>query len=146
MVLGDEIMKTKVLNIAVIEHNGKILMRKKPNGSLPYKETWYSFGGEVKDGITPEEAAKEIVKLQTGIDIKLKNNLSWDTEIKEDLDGETKQFIYLDSLYEYVDGKLSIGEGQNIEKLEWIPIEELKNYDIVPPSVILYKKLGYLKD
>ena len=137
-------MKTKVLNIAVIEHNGKILMRKKPDGSLPYKETWYSFGGEVIEGNSPEVAAQQIVKLQTGINIKLRENLSWDTEIKEDLDGETKQFIYLDSLYDYVDGELQIGENQNIEKLEWIPIENLKDYDIVPPSVILYKKLGYM--
>jgi len=139
-------MKTKVLNIAVIEHNGKILMRKKPDGSLPYKETWYSFGGEVTDGISPEEATKEIVKLQTGIDIKLRENLSWDTEIKNDLDGERKQFIYLDSMYDYIDGELIINENQNIEKLEWIPIEKLCEYDIVPPSIILFKKLGYLKE
>lgn len=138
-------MKTKVLNIAVIEHNGKILMRKKPDGSQPYKETWYSFGGEIIDGKNPEEAAKEIVKLQTGINIKLRKNLSWDTEIKKDLDGEEKQFIYLDSLYDYVDGNLIIGDNQNIEKLEWISIEDLEQYDIVPPSVILFKKMGYLK-
>ena len=49
-------MKTKVLNIAVIEYEGKILMRKKPDGSLPYKETWYAFGGEVTEGKNPEEA------------------------------------------------------------------------------------------
>lgn len=138
-------IKTKVLNIAVIENDGKILMRKKPDGSQPYKETWYSFGGEIVDGKSPEEAAKEIVKLQTGINIKLRKNLSWDTEIKKDLDGEIKQFIYLDSLYDYVDGNLQIGKNQNIEKLEWIPIEDLRQYDIVPPSVILFKKLGYLK-
>ncbi|MEG0872598.1 MAG: NUDIX domain-containing protein [Clostridia bacterium] len=138
-------MKTKVLNIAVIEYNGKILMRKKPDGSQPYKETWYSFGGEIIDGKSPEEAAKEIVELQTGINIKLRKNLSWDTEIKKDLDGEEKQFIYLDSLYDYVDGNLIIGDNQNIEKLEWIPIEDLEQYDIVLPSVILFEKLGYLK-
>lgn len=138
-------IKTKVLNIAVIENDGKILMRKKPDGSQPYKETWYSFGGEIVDGKSPEEAAKEIAKLQTGINIKLRKNLSWDTEIKKDLDGEIKQFIYLDSLYDYVDGNLQIGKNQNIEKLEWIPIEDLRQYDIVPPSVILFKKLGYLK-
>ena len=139
-------METKILNIAVIEHKGSILMRKKPNGSLPYKETWYSFGGEVTDGKTPEEATIEVVKEQTNINIKLRENLTWDTEIKTDLDGETKQFIYLDSLYDYIDGELQIGANQNIEKLEWIPIEKLKDYDIVPPSVLLYKKLGYLPD
>lgn len=139
-------MKTKILNIAVIEHDGKILMRKKPNGSLPYKKTWYLFGGEVAEGKSPENATKEIVNLQAGINIKLRQNLGWDTEIKNDLDGELKQFIYLDSMYDYVDGDLQIGENQNIEKLEWIPIEELNKYDTVPPSIILFKKLGYLKD
>ena len=137
-------MKTKILNIAVIEHNGKVLMRKKPEGSLPYKETWYLFGGEVRDGISPEAATKPIVKEQAGINVKQCENLSWATEIKEDLDGEIKQFIYLDSLYEYIDGELVIGENQNIEKLEWIPIKELKNYDIVPPAKIVFEKLGYL--
>lgn len=138
-------MKTKILNIAVIENNGKILMRKKPDGSLPYKETWYLFGGEVHDGNKPEEATKEIVKLQTGINIILRENLNWNTETKSDLDSETKQFIYLNSLYDFVDGNLKIGDNQNIEKLEWISIENLNNYDIVPPSVILLKNMGYIK-
>ena len=137
-------MKTKILSVAVIEKDGKILMRKKPKGSMPYKETWYSFGGEVINGKSPDEAVKEIVKLQTNINIKLRQALSWDTEIKKDLDGETKQFIYLDSIYDYIDGELKIGDNQNIEKLEWISIEKLGEYDIVPPSVILFKKLGYL--
>lgn len=138
-------MKTKILNIAIIENNGKVLMRKKPAGSLPYAETWYSFGGDVIDGISPEDAAKNIVKKQAGIDIKLRENIGWDSEIKDDLDGERKQFIYLDSIYNYVGGDLKIGEGENIEKLEWIPIEDFPKYDIVPPSMILYKKLGYIK-
>jgi len=138
-------MKTKILNIAVIEHDGKILMRKKPECSPPYKESWYIFGGELVNGILPESATKEIVKIQTGIDIKLRENLNWHTEIKEDLDSKTKQFIYLNSLYDYVNGELLIGENQNIEKLEWVAIEDLKNYDIVPPSIELFRKLGYLK-
>ncbi|MDD3340999.1 MAG: NUDIX domain-containing protein [Bacilli bacterium] len=138
-------MKTKVLSIAVIEHEGKILMRKKPAGSVPYKETWYCFGGEVKEGISPDEAVKSMIKKQTGIEIDLKENLGWDTEIKKDLDGEEKQFIYLDSLYTYLNGDLKIGEKENIEKLEWIPIEKLSEYDFVPPSIIFFKKIGYLK-
>lgn len=37
-------MVIKVLNIGVIQKEDTILMRKKPDGSLPYKETWYIFG------------------------------------------------------------------------------------------------------
>ena len=32
-------MKTKVLHIGIVEHDRKILMGKKPEGSEPYKET-----------------------------------------------------------------------------------------------------------
>jgi len=139
-------MKTKVLSIAVVERDGKVLMRKKPNGSVPYEETWYMFGGEVADGKDPVEAAIEIVKRQTGVTIALRESLGWDSEVKKDLDGETKQFVYLDGLYDFVEGELQIGEGENIEKLEWVAIGELDKYDLVPPSVVLFKKLGWVAD
>jgi len=136
-------MKVKVLNIVIVENDEKILMRKKPDGSPPYDETWYISGGEVKDGIPPEEAAKQVIKEQTGVNTKLRENVCWDTEIKEDLDGEVKQFIYLDSIFDYVDGGIVVGEG--IEKVEWTPIKQLGDYDIAPPSRVLFEKLGYLQ-
>jgi ADP-ribose pyrophosphatase YjhB (NUDIX family) len=136
-------MKVKVLNIAIVEKDGAVLMRKKPDGSPPYDETWYLFGGEVTDGVPPEEATKAIVKQQTGADIELRENIGWDTEIKNDLDGERKQFIYLDSIWDYLGGELVAGEA--IEKVEFVPIEKLGDYDIVPPSRTLFEKLGYIK-
>ena len=39
-------MKTKVLNIVILAHEGKLLI----------KETWHIFGGEVMNGIPPESA------------------------------------------------------------------------------------------
>jgi 8-oxo-dGTP pyrophosphatase MutT (NUDIX family) len=68
--------------------------------------------------------------------------LSWDTEVKQDIDIEEKQFIYLGTMCEYVAGESKPGQG--IEKLEWIPIEQLEVYDIVPPAKKLFIKLGYL--
>lgn len=117
-------------------------MRKKPAGSLPYEETWYLFGGELLVDITLVQAAQNIVQLQAGIQIQITEQLSWDTEVKADLDGQVKQFVYLDALFEYVDGELTPGEG--VERLEWVPIEKLAEYDNVPPSVVLFKKLGYM--
>lgn len=136
-------MKTKVLVIGIVKKGDSILMRKKPDGSLPYKETWYIFGGELTPDTTPEEAIINEVKIKTSIDIKISEKLSWDSEIKKDLDGEEKLFVYLDMLCEYVDGEPKLSEG--IEKLEWVPINQLANYDIVPPSRILFQKLGYLE-
>ncbi len=136
-------MITKVLVIGVVKKGDSILMRKKPDGSLPYKETWYIFGTERVPGEPPETSLINHIKKTTGIDVEVKERLSWDTEIKKDLDGVEKFFFYLDTICEYKGGELKLTEG--IEKLEWVPISELKNYDIVPPSIKLFKKLGYLK-
>jgi len=136
-------METKVLVIGVVKKDGAILMRKKPDGSAPYKETWYSFGAIATPNVTVDDAIKAEIFQKSGINVSVKNRLSWDTEIKHDLDGIEKFFVYLDVTCEYESGELTLSEG--IEKLEWIKIEDLGNYDIVPPSRILFKELGYLK-
>lgn len=135
-------METKILVIAVVEKNGKILMRKKPEGSPPYRETWYLFGGALTTDVSVEDSIKNDLKLKAGIDIKLSKKLSWDTEVKNDVDGIRKFFVYLDVACSYVGGDLVPGDG--VERLEWIAKDDLSNYDIVPPSRVLFRKLGYI--
>ncbi len=133
----------KVLVIAVVKKGNTVLMRKKPDGSPPYKETWYLFGGEVSADKTPDEVIKATVLAQSGITIDVTQKFSWDTEIKNDLDGVQKYFVYLDVICEYAAGELKAGPG--IEKIEWVAEEDIKTYDIVPPSRELFKKLGYIQ-
>ncbi len=135
-------MQIKVLIVGVVKNGDSVLMRKKPAGSPPYDETWYIFGAELHPGNDPKEAIINQIKSQSGVDCKVLENYSWDTEIKHDLDGIEKQFVYLDLICEYTGGELIAGEG--IEKVVWVPIKELGNYDIVPPSKVLFKKLGWL--
>ncbi len=117
-------------------------MRKKFVGSKPYAETWYSFGCDFVPGQDPATTFTNFIKDFVGIEISPLQHFSWDTETKEDHDGVIKQFIYLDIKFEYVAGELIVPES--LEKVEWIPIEQLTKLDIVPPSVKLFKKLGYL--
>ena len=91
---------------------------------------------------SPEQAAQNIVRIQAGIEIAMTSQLSWDTEIKADLDGEVKQFIYLDAEFDHIGGELVLGEG--IEKLEWVQTDRLSEYDNVPPNVKVFEKLGFL--
>ncbi len=141
-VLYNTYMQTKVLVVAVVVKDGAVLMRKKPDGSAPYKETWYIFGATATPDVHPDDAIKQEVKTKTGIDIAVTNKISWDTEVKHDLDGVEKFFVYLDVLCDYTGGELT--PSPDIEKLAWVTIADLPNYDIVPPSKILFKKLGYL--
>ena len=136
-------MKTTILVIGIVKNGDRVLLRKKPDGSPPYKETWYLFGGELNaDNQNPDEVLISTLKKQTGVDIKTTERLGWDTETKPDHDGNMTFYIYLDYLCEYVSGDLVPAEG--IEKLEWVPIEQLSSYDLVPPSRKLFKKIGYL--
>ena len=135
-------METKVLIVGIVRNGDKVLMRKKPAGSSPYAETWYIFGAELKSGIDVDTAIKEQVRNQAGVEINVAERFSWDTEVKHDLDGVEKQFVYLDILCDYASGDLIMGEG--IEKLEFVPVSNLNNYDVVPPSVSVFKKLGWM--
>lgn len=135
-------MQTKVLIVGVVKKDGAILMRKKPAGSPPYKETWYIFGAQATSDIDPNEAIINEVRTKSGVTVKVLDKISWDTEVKHDLDGVEKFFVYLDVECEYVGGDIQVAEG--IEKIEWVKPENLSSYDIVPPSRILFEKLGYL--
>lgn len=136
-------MQTKVLIIAVIRNDkGEILMRKKPAGSPPYSETWYLFGAELVAGENIEITLQNHLKAQTGINVSVEQKVGWDTEVKADVDGLTKHFVYLDVLCHELGGTLTLTPG--IERLEWIAPEHFKDYDIVPPSVKLFKALGLL--
>lgn len=138
----DTTMQTKVLIVGVVKKDGAILMRKKPAGSPPYQETWYIFGAEATFDVDPDQAIINEVLTKSGINVDVKNKISWDTEVKHDLDGVEKFFVYLDVECEYVSGEIQPAEG--IEKIEWVKPEDLPLYDIVPPSRILFQKLGYL--
>ena len=129
--------------IGVVKKGNSILLRKKPEGSPPYKETWYLFGGELDlANPNPEKVLKTALKKQAGIEIKITHRVGWDMETKPNHKGNMTFYIYLDYLCEYVSGELVPEQG--IEKLEWIPIRKLFNYDLVPPSRTLLQEIGYL--
>lgn len=135
-------MPTKTLIIGTIRKEDSILMRKKFAGSQPYQETWYSFGAEFVPSETPEETFKKYIKDFAGVEVSEIKSSFWDTEVKKDHDGIEKHFIYLDLQCEYASGEPTIPPGH--EKIEWIPLEKLSTIDVVPPSVIMFKRLGYL--
>lgn len=132
-------MQTKVLIIAHVRSGESFLFRKKPDGSPPYVETWYSFGVEPVAGEDIDETLIAHVRQQTGVTVRVTDRLWWDSEVKADLDGKTKQFIYLSTICDYVSGELAPAEG--IERLEWIPQGKLHDYAIVPPSVKFLQRL-----
>ena len=134
----------KELIIAVIEKDDSILMRKKPAGSPPYKETWYLFGCERIPRQDDPTTLKNYLKIELGVDVEVYNEvIPFGAEIKTDHDGVEKNFIYINLKCKYLGGTPKLPEG--VEKVEWIPKNKLSEYDIVPPSLKLFKGLGYIK-
>ncbi len=118
-------------------------MRKKPQGSLPYKETWYLFGAEfTEQDINLKEFAEKAILQQLGIKIKADQDIGISEEEKPDINGVQTKYKYFNFLCSYVSGQPQKPEG--VEKIEWVKIENLKDMDIVPPSRKLFKQLGYL--
>lgn len=136
-------MPQKELIIAVVEKDSALLMRKKPAGSPPYVETWYSLGCDRIPGQDDPTTIKNYLKSEVGIDVEVDpKSIPFGTEIKEDHDGITKNFIYVNLLCHYLGGTPKIPKGA--EKIEWLPKNSLGSFDIVPPSINLFKSLGYL--
>ncbi|MEK9158153.1 MAG: hypothetical protein AAB638_03160, partial [Patescibacteria group bacterium] len=86
----------KELIIAIIENDDAILMRKKPEGSEPYKETWYLFGCEPISHQDNPTTLKNYLKTEFGVDVEVSNEqVSFANEIKVDHDGVEKFFTYI---------------------------------------------------
>ena len=136
-------LPTKEMIIAVVDKGDAILMRKKPAGSLPYRETWYLFGCERVPSKDDSTTIKEYLKNEIGIVVDVDSrSIPFAQETKADHDGVTKCFIYVNLLCHYVSGTPRLPMGA--EKIEWIPKNMLSGYDLVPPSVRLLKTLGMI--
>ena len=137
-------LPTKELIIAIVEKDEAVLMRKKPAGSMPYKETWYLFGCERIPSQDDISTLKNYLREEIGIDVEVENKIdSFGGEVKQDHDGVEKNFIYLNFRCKYLSGEVKIPKGA--ERVEWIAKDKLAEYDIVPPSVKLFKILGWLQ-
>ena len=131
----------KKLLMAVIKKDTAVLMRKKPAGSPPYSETWYLFGCEKDPMKDDTETLAEYLFNTLGIVVNNFSETGQEGEIKEDHDGITKQFVYINFTCTYKAGEIKTPAG--LEKVAWILKDELARYDIVPPAIILLRAIGY---
>lgn len=129
--------------IAVIKNGNKILLRKFDPQRNPYKEPWGLFGGRLEGEGTVVQMLNRELHERWDMTVRITQQLSWDEDQKADHDGEEKRFIYLDAMCELDSGEPKPTNPN--EELNWVEIEELPNYEHVPPGIKLFKKLGYLK-
>jgi len=120
-------LPTKKLIIAIIENGDKILMRKKPAGSPPYKETWYMFGCERVPAQEDLVTLKNYLRAELDINVDIsKKPIAPTSEIKQDHDGIEKKFIYTNLRCKYLNGVPKI--TKDIEQVEWVPKDRLNDH------------------
>tara|TARA_Y100000310_G_C20324755_1_gene642419 strand:- start:56 stop:475 length:420 start_codon:yes stop_codon:yes gene_type:complete len=139
-------MTCRVIVAAIIEKDENYLFGHKAKDIGPYPNTLRLIGGGVKLGeesIT--EALKREVREEANIEITDIERVSFDEDYAEK-NGETIHYIFLVFRAKYLSGQAK--PGDDIEKLEWVPKDSLKEVSktvpIAKPSIKLFKELGLI--
>lgn len=115
---------------AIIINDGKILLAKRKGSHNSGK--WGSFGGHVKFGETPIEAAKREAKEELGIEI---DNFTFATCMN--LIIEDRHFLDISFIAELISGEPKIQEPHRIEEIRWFPLDDLPIPLFEPVRVVL---------
>jgi len=120
-----------------------------------YCDCWHIPGGGVDGGERKEEALKREIKEETGIDISnYKVVLIDDTGTGvsgkilpsgEEVLRKMKFYIYRVDIDDKNSDEISISLNDDLVEYRWTSLDELANIKLTPPSIELFKKLGYLK-
>jgi len=135
-------MNTVLMPVAVVKDGNKVLLRKMDPAKSPYGQLWALFGGRVESESSVNEALNKELMNRWNFSVSIVEKLWWDEEIKVDHDGKEKRFVYLDAICNITEGNPD-PVNQN-ETLEWVSINDLRDYDINPPTKTLLARIGYL--
>lgn len=127
---------------------------KHPKKGGVYLDCWHIPGGGIKEGEEKQEALIREIKEETGIDVS-----AYDLELIDDQgvgesektlsDGEKvlckmKFYVYKVIIDDKEAGEIQVSLDDDLEKYKWSSLDELKILKLTPPSISLFKRLGYL--
>lgn len=146
----------KIASAVVLSKDGKILLgRKRPGKPAVYPDCWHIPGGMVEAGETLKTALARELKEETGLDISQWNVVLVDDQgsgeaVRQQTDG--KQFLAKMQFFVFTvritnkDAReIVLTESDDLINLQWFNPEELAALTLTPPSISLFKRLGYLK-
>ena len=135
--------------------DGRLLLGKKdPHGGGVYPDCWHLPGGGIEYGESHHEALRREIKEEVGIDIApfhidFVDGAGYGESVKtNEQTGES----YLCQMHFYVyrivlpvpAANVPISLQDDLKQVAWPTMQELSNYWLTPPSIILFTKLGYI--
>ncbi|MDD4902417.1 MAG: NUDIX hydrolase [Patescibacteria group bacterium] len=129
---------TKIIIVSgpVIVENGQVLLNK--HGDTTF---WKFCGGQVEDfDLDLEEAAAREVKEEMGIGIKVIDHEPFITHAVKETPAGKLDVILVHYLAERIG---EIKPGADIQKWEWIPLEDLKEEELGPNVIPALRHFGF---
>lgn len=123
---------------------------KDPKKGGVYSDCWHIPGGGIDVGETKTEALKREILEETGInfntnDVELIDSIGEGESVKkinnEEVLCKMKFFVYKIQLNE-IANKVEIKLNDDLVKYEWVDLKKLNDYQLTPPSIRLFTKLG----
>ena len=144
-----------IVSAVLFSKDGKILQAlQDPKGRGVYPGCWGIIGGGVDSGETQREALNREMLEESGIDIS-----KYDAALIHESTGEAEKtlketgervlammnfFTYKVTIDDRNADEISVTLDDEHTEYRWSDLSELKNMKLTPPSVELFKKLGYL--
>jgi len=136
--------KYRVTVVGVIIKEDTVLLGKKPKNVGPYPNTWIIPGGGIDfEKETVEEALVREIREEAGITIKNIKPLTFMSDNEPDKHGVMTYFVHLVYTADYDSGEIQAGD--DVTYLEWVPIKKIPTLTIARPSIVTFKKLGWIK-
>lgn len=149
-------IKRKIVGGVIFSKDGKLLqVMKDQKGGGVFVDCWHIPGGGVEESESNKEAIIREIKEEVGIDIS-----PYKIELVDDKETGEAEKILKDTgervlcKMQYNDYKVVINDklaknikvtlDDELEKYEWIDIKDLRGRKVTPPSMELFKKLGYI--
>ncbi len=150
-------MYRDIVSAIIISKDNKILMGKKnPDSGGVYIDCWHIPGGGIEKGESKIDAIKREVLEEVGIDIsnyptKLVDDSGKGTAQKKDIiSGEIMEVHMNFNVYEVrIEDKnsneINVMLHDDLNEYKWFDLFELNSVKLTPPSIKLFRKIGYLK-
>jgi putative (di)nucleoside polyphosphate hydrolase len=147
------IVEREIAAVMIFSKDGKLFQGfRDPDGNQIYPDCWHIPGGGIDEGEDLRDAAIREALEETGIDIsgahvELIDDLGRGQGEKTLPSGErvmtNMKFNVFKATMDKNADEIPVNLSDEFIKYQWIDTSELKNIKLTPPSIELFKRLGY---